>query len=152
MQSPISIRAATPDDIDQLAVLFDLYRQFYGQPGDVELAREFIERRISQRESIIFVAQQAAGLIGFTQLYPTFCSVSAAPILVLYDLYILPGQRRRGCGRALMRAAVDYASTTHAVRLELATAKTNHAAQALYRSLGWTRDDAFDRYSLQVMR
>jgi RimJ/RimL family protein N-acetyltransferase len=38
------------------------------------------------------------------------------------------------------------------VRLELATAKTNHAAQALYRSLGWIRDDVFDRYSLVIVR
>jgi len=58
--------------------------------------------------------------------------------------------RGAGVGRALLIAAAEYAATTDAVRLELATAKTNHAAQALYRSLGWVRDDLFDRYSLAV--
>ena len=37
-----------------------------------------------------------------------------------------------------------------AVRLELATARTNHIAQALYEALGWVRNEEFHRYSLVV--
>ena len=152
MQTEILIRAATPDDIDEIGMLFDLYRQFYAQPADSQLARAFIAERLSSGESVILVAHRnhSETLLGFTQLYPTFCSVSAAPILVLYDLFVSRDSRRAGVGRALLRAAAEYAATTDAVRLELATAKTNHAAHALYRSLGWVRDDAFDRYSLAV--
>src|SRR5437762_589917 len=71
-------------------------------------------------------------LLGFTQLYPTFCSVAAGPIYVLYDVFVSPESRSTGVGRTLLRAAVDYAAATAAVRLELATAKTNSAAQKLY--------------------
>jgi ribosomal protein S18 acetylase RimI-like enzyme len=152
MEAEIRIRAATPGDIDEIGKLFDLYRQFYAQPADLNLARAFISERLSNGESIVLVAQRNSSpqLLGFTQLYPTFCSVSAAPIFVLYDLFVSPDARRAGVGRALLRAAADYAATTDAVRLELATARSNHAAQTLYRSLGWVRDDAFDRYSLAV--
>jgi ribosomal protein S18 acetylase RimI-like enzyme len=153
MEPEILIRAAAPDDVDEVADLFDRYRQFYAQPADAGLARAFISERIAQHESIILVAhQRSSRLLGFTQLYPTFCSVSAAPIYVLYDLFVSPESRRTGIGGALLRAAAEHAANTQVVRLELATAKTNHAAQALYRSLGWVRDDVFDRYSLSIAR
>jgi ribosomal protein S18 acetylase RimI-like enzyme len=152
MEPEILIRAATPGDVDEVGALFDLYRQFYAQPADPDLARAFIAERLANEESVILVADRRSStrLLGFTQLYPTFCSVSAAAIYVLYDLFVSPESRRTGVGRALLRAAADYAAKTDAVRLELATAKTNRTAQALYRSLGWVRDDLFDRYSLVV--
>lgn len=88
----------------------------------------------------------ARQLIGFCQLYPTFCSVRVAPTYVLYDLFVSPGARRSGAGRALMFAAEAHAARTGAARMELSTAKTNTAAQALYESLGWMRDEAFYVY------
>jgi ribosomal protein S18 acetylase RimI-like enzyme len=173
MDHSIPIRRATPDDIDELASLFDSYRQFYAQPSNAELARAFISARLQNNDSVILIAPAEAPLpsrerdwgegmhdlrgspprlLGFTQLYPTLCSVSAAPIYVLYDLFVLPQARRAGVGTALLRAAAHFAATTDTVRLELATAKSNQAAQALYRSLGWVRDDVFDRYSLTIER
>jgi ribosomal protein S18 acetylase RimI-like enzyme len=58
--------------------------------------------------------------------------------------------RRGGIGRALMQACVEQARRAGAVRVELATAITNDAAQALYEALGWVRDSEFYRYSLMV--
>ena len=136
-------------DLEQVALLFDLYRQFYQQPSDLPLARRFIADRLANDESVIFVASaEPNDLVGFTQVYPTFCSVSAAPIHILYDLYVAKAARRHGVARALMAAAREHAQRTGAVRLELATAKTNVQAQALYESLGWVRDEEFHRYSL----
>jgi ribosomal protein S18 acetylase RimI-like enzyme len=34
--------------------------------------------------------------------------------------------------------------------MDLTTAKTNTTAQALYRSLGWVKDDVFDAYNLPL--
>ena len=43
------------------------------------LAREFIGQRMAKRESVILVAGGVGeGLLGFCQLYPSFCSVEAA--------------------------------------------------------------------------
>jgi ribosomal protein S18 acetylase RimI-like enzyme len=150
MQREFTVRRAKAADAEGIAQLFDLYRQFYEQPADVALARRFIAGRMERDESVVFVAERDGKLLGFTQLYPTFCSVAAAPIFVLYDLFVAPEARRGGVARALMRAAAEHARQAGAVRLELATAKTNHAGQALYESLGWVRDEAFYHYSLQV--
>jgi ribosomal protein S18 acetylase RimI-like enzyme len=150
MQRKITVRRATAADAGEVARLFDLYRQFYEQAADPGLARRFIGERLDRKESTIFVAERDGALVGFTQLYPTFCSVAAAPIFVLYDLFVAQEARRGGIARALMRAATDHAKEAGAVRLELATARTNQAGQRLYESLGWVRDDTFHHYSLDV--
>lgn len=144
------VRAARADDLDAIARLFDAYRQFYRQPADAALARAFIGARFERAESSLLVADAQGAILGFVQLYPTFCSVAAAPIWILYDLFVDSGARRRGLGRALLRAAVTHARAGGAARLELATAVNNSAAQALYRAEGWERDDEFLRYQLAL--
>ena len=91
-----------------------------------------------------------ASLAGFCQLYPTWCSVAAARIFVLYDLFVDDGVRRAGVGRQLMLAAQAFGRAAGAARLDLSTARTNARAQALYESLGWRRDDVFLTYSLSL--
>ena len=147
-----AIRQATFADIDALAPLFDAYRRFYEQPGDVALASAFLHERLERNESTILVAEADGQLVGFCQLYPTWCSVAAARIFVLYDLFVDPDVRRGGVGRGLMRAAQAFGRAAGAVRLDLTTARTNTRAQALYESEGWQRDDVFLTYNLSLER
>ena len=89
-------------------------------------------------------------LVGFCQMYPSFCSVEAAPIYALYDLFVLPEARRLGVGRALLLAAEARAAVDGKVRMDLTTARTNLKAQSLYESLGWVRDEVFLAYNRRV--
>jgi ribosomal protein S18 acetylase RimI-like enzyme len=147
----LTTRTATPADLDAVATLFDAYRQFYEQPADLVLARQFIQARMACGESEILVAQNAAGdIVGFCQLYPTFCSVEAQPIYALYDLFVVPHARRLGAGRALLLAAEQLARDKGKARMDLTTAKTNQAAQSVYESLGWVRDEIFYAYNRRV--
>lgn len=146
--STIATRLSTQRDLAAVAALFDAYRQFYGKAPDLPLATHFIRERMQRRESVVLVAErQGHGIVGFSQIYPTFCSVAAARIGVLYDLFVEPGSRKLGAGRALMRAAESHAAGSGLARLELSTARTNLAAQSLYESLGWVRDEAFQVYT-----
>lgn len=150
--SSLIIRRATIEDLSQLAQLFDAYRQLYKQVADVALANTFIADRINKQESIIFVAENTEKqLIGFCQTYPSFCSVMAAKIGVLYDLFVDSAARKTGAGRALMLAAHEYAAKNGMTRLDLSTAKNNLKAQALYESLGWVRDDVFYTYNKEIL-
>lgn len=148
------IRRASHSDLDDLAPLFDAYRQFYHKPADLALARRFLEERLSRNESVIFLAladsTPGAKALGFTQLYHTFCSTVAAPIIVLYDLFVTPGGRQHGVGRALMEAAHRYAREADVQRVVLSTAHDNLKAQALYESLGYQLDTAFRVYELPL--
>ena len=144
----VTIRLASIDDLQTVAELFDNYRQFYEQAPDIQLAKNYIAERLNNNESVILVAENSdKNLIGFCQIYPSFCSVAAAKIGVLYDLFVKPNSRKTGAGRTLMLAAHEYAANNGMARLDLITAKDNLKAQALYESLGWARDDIFYTYS-----
>ena len=137
--------------INELSNLFNSYRVFYEQPSDIKKAREFIENRINNGESTIFVCyEKGQKLDGFVQLYSSFCSVSAGPILILYDLFVKAEKRGHGYGRALMDKATEYAKSNDYQRLELSTAIDNVIGQKLYESLGYIKDNEFYHYSLEV--
>jgi GNAT superfamily N-acetyltransferase len=87
---------------------------------------------------------------GFTQLYPSFSSVSMARIFILNDLFVVPEAGRSGVARRLLDAAARHACEAGAIRLSLSTALTNTAAQALYASAGWQPDDVFSVYHLAL--
>ncbi|SDY40597.1 GNAT family N-acetyltransferase [Herbiconiux ginsengi] len=151
------VRRATLDDLDAVAPLFDAYREFYGLPGDSgtsAAARAYLGDRMSRGESIVLVASAdpgaAAPFDGFTQLYPSFCSLELAPIFVLYDLFVHPDARGRGVATALLDAARQLGLDAGAARLELSTAHTNTSAQRLYESLGWMRDEEYLHYELPL--
>ncbi len=148
----MQIVRATKAHIDQVSHLFDLYRQFYECEADPELASRFISDRISNNESIIFVALEDDDVAsGFVQLYPSFCSVEAVKILILYDLYVDASCRKCGYGEALMNRATEYAREGGAARLDLLTAHSNKSGQALYEKLGYQKVlEDFYAYSLPL--
>ena len=95
------------------------------------------------------VADLSGEPAGFCQLYPTFCSLEAAKIYTLNDLYVEPRHRGKGAGEALLLAAEQRARDDGAVRLEL-TARTNSAAQRLYEKTVWLKDEIYLAYSRAV--
>lgn len=144
-----TVQRATIADLDLVAPLFDAYRQFYRKAPDAALARQFLLERLRNKDSMILLAADSSGsVIGFTQLYPSFTSLSAARIFVLNDLFVVPEARRSGVGRQLLAAAKDFAQNEGAVGLTLSTEVTNTAAQALYESAGWVRQEDFYTYRL----
>jgi ribosomal protein S18 acetylase RimI-like enzyme len=146
----INVRRATTDDIDAIAPLFDQYRRFYAQAGDLALARRFIGERLQLGQSVIFLAETEAKAVGFTQLFPSFSSVGATRVLILNDLYVDPAARRQGVAQALLHAATEFARADGARRLELETDHSNDSAQALYRRLGWELYDGTLRFRLPL--
>jgi GNAT superfamily N-acetyltransferase len=147
----MQVKRAGPGDLDAVAPLFDGYRQFYGQRSDLGAARAFLADRLARDESVIFLAvAEDREALGFTQLYPSFSSVSLRRLWILNDLFVGPGVRRGGVGRRLLERAREWAVETDAKGLTLATALTNNAAQSLYESCGWRRDDEFQHFYLLI--
>jgi len=135
-------------DVDRLVPLFDAYRKFYGQGSDPDGARVFLADRLTRGESVIFLAVVDGAAAGFTQLYPSFSSVSMKRLWILNDLFVDTGARRAGVARALLAGARAWAVETDAKGLTLSTEVSNESAQHLYEPCGWTRDSEFLHYHL----
>ena len=147
----MEIVRANESHIPEISRLFDLYRQFYKYEPNIDLATEFISDRFNNEESIIFVAPAKDKLKGFVQLYPSFCSVDAVKIFILYDLYVDESDRKSGIGELLMNKATEFAKAEGASRIDLLTAIDNRSAQHLYEKLGYKRDlEDFFAYSLKI--
>ncbi|ADG75760.1 GCN5-related N-acetyltransferase [Cellulomonas flavigena DSM 20109] len=144
------VRPATPADLDALTRLFVGYQTFYGRPGDPAAARDFLAARQRDGDSVVLVAEAEGALVGFTQVYPTWSSLSMARVWVLNDLFVDPATRGTGAGRALVRAVLAAARAAGAVRISLSTQTTNTTAQALYVAEGFERDDEFWTYTTDV--
>lgn len=137
------IRRAKKKDIDQLSVLFDKYRIFYKQRSDVDSAKSFLKKRMKRKESVIFVAEERKNLVGFTQLFPIFSSVSMQRTWLLNDLYVNEKARGIGAATALLNAAKDFGAETNSKWLLLQTAADNSTAQRVYEKNGWIKETDF---------
>ena len=142
----VDVRQAVLADLDDLAALFDDYRQFQKQASDLDAARAFLRARFDHGESVLFIARDGDTPLGFAQLYPSFSSVALARVFVLNDLFVNVAGRRRGVASALLAAVESHAFALGAVRVSLNVAKDNPVAQQLYQARGWKRDEQFDMF------
>jgi ribosomal protein S18 acetylase RimI-like enzyme len=140
------IQKATPDDLESLAELFDLYRVFYEQKSNVMGAREFLKARLMNEESVVFLAVEGSNPVGFVQLYPSFSSVSMRKSWVLNDLYVEEQFRGKGAGEKLIHKAIQFSKETGAKGILLETGKENKNAQRLYEKIGFEREANYFYY------
>ncbi|WP_324007774.1 GNAT family N-acetyltransferase [Aeromonas dhakensis] len=142
---------ATPADLEETSYLFDAYRQFYGQEPDHGAAAGFIAERLTNADSVIFLARHEMGeTMGFVQLYPAFSSVAMKRMWYLNDLFVAESARQQGVARALLKRVASFAKETDALTVKLATSISNQPAKSLYESEGYQKAIAFDHYTQRV--
>ncbi|MEB1810214.1 MAG: GNAT family N-acetyltransferase [Bacillaceae bacterium] len=147
----MNIYQATIKDLEGAALLFDQYRMFYKQPSNIEEARNFIKERLEKNESVIFLVKDQENYLGFTQLYPTFSSISMKRAWILNDLYVDERARKQGIGEMLLFKAKELAQETGAKSISLSTAPDNYSAQKLYEKHGYQQDKQFFHYELNLI-
>ena len=142
-----TIKEATINNLEELSILFDLYRQFYRQPSNVSGAREFLNERIKNKDSIIYISINEDGtLSGFVQLYPIFTSVGMKRCWLLNDLFVKEEERKKGIARKLIDRCKKLAEDTNATGLMLETGKNNLEGNVLYPTEGFTLIDESNFY------
>lgn len=143
---PLTVRTATPDDLDAIAPLFDAYRRFFTEKPDLETSRRFLGERLERGESVVLAAFEGSEAAGFLQLYPLFSSWYCKRQWFLSDLYVDERFRERGIGKHLVAACIDFAKRggARAILVELPFSEP-HLVK-FYGELGFTKDDVFDLY------
>lgn len=143
----MKIKRATLQDLETIVPLFDQYRVFYKQESDVEGARQFLTKRITKNESVIFLALDENNQgIGFTQLFPIFSSETMQRTYILNDLFVTAEVRGKGIGEAILNTAKQFAIQEGSKGLTLETDFDN-PAQKLYERMGWIKDSKVFHYT-----
>ena len=64
----MQVTYADSNSIPELANLFDQYRIFYEQETDIKGAIAFLNSRFKNKDSVIFIASENSGIVGFAQM------------------------------------------------------------------------------------
>jgi GNAT superfamily N-acetyltransferase len=142
----MTVRDATPIDLDQIAAMIVELAEFEGSPGEVAFDPDELGRHLFGPEPAarVLIAEPVSGpdtVAGMALWYPTFSTWVGRPGIWLEDLWVRPGHRRTGLAGQLMAALA--ARTTG--RVEWSVLDWNSDAIAFYDGLGavpvpgWTR-------------
>ncbi|MFN8283548.1 MAG: GNAT family N-acetyltransferase [Chitinophagales bacterium] len=144
----MKILQAKKHHIQELIVLFEGYRAFYKKEANTLKAMQFLEDRIQNKESYIFIAIDSDDkMVGFVQLYPMFSSTRLDRILILNDLFVDANYRGKGISKLLMDRAKSFAKDYNALELVLETQKSNTIGNKLYPQEGFELDTEHNYYS-----
>jgi len=145
----VEIRTARPADEAQWRGLWRGYTEFYDAhlPEDVTAATW--RRIVAPKPAILCrIAEEDSRPLGFSHAVLHEGTWVAAPVCYLEDLFVDPGARGRGVGRALIADLVAMARQCGWSRLYWHTRASNAAARRLYDS--FVQADDFVRYRLIV--
>jgi ribosomal protein S18 acetylase RimI-like enzyme len=146
------VRAAAGDDVDALSRLWheadELHAQlspgFFRRPDTArgrQRAAEALRDAEDNGHEVILVASSGAAISGacHLQIYdtPVGHSMVAQRRGHVETLIVARAQRRRGCGRALMQAATEWARGKGASQMLLTVWAGNEEAERFYAALGY---------------
>lgn len=115
------IRIAIDEDLALLSPLFNEYRKSLGKSPDLGACKAFIQSRLLENDSVIFIAFLVDVPVGFIQLYPSFSSIQLKPLWYFDDLFVAEPYRGRGFAKSLINKAKELADETQvlAVRRDI---------------------------------
>lgn len=130
------MRRAELDDAPAIGRLLHDFNAEYDDytPGPEALAGR-VRRLLADGEITVLLA--GAGPDGLAVLRFRPAIFTEALECYLAELYVVPGLRGRGLGRALLEASIDLARRAGADHMDLGTSEDDVAARALYESAGF---------------
>lgn len=131
------VRHATSADAAEIGRLLHDFNSEFSEPvPEPAVIAERVGRLLDEGEITALLAGEGPYGIAVLRFRPAL--YRAGPDAYLEELYVTPGMRRRGLGRALMEEALATARRAGAAGMELGTEEDDTAARALYESLGFT--------------
>lgn len=132
-----SIRYATEDDVPAILSFIRELAAYEKMSGEVvateDLLREWIFER--KRAEVLFALEDGQE-VGFALFFHNFSTFLGRAGIYLEDLFVRPGYRGRGYGKALLRELARIAVERGCGRLEWACLDWNRSSIGFYLSLG----------------
>jgi GNAT superfamily N-acetyltransferase len=134
------IRRAGVQDADVVARLIREFNIEYHYPAPPqEQMAQRIRALLAHGDTVILVAGEPPCALSLTRFRPGLWSPKLESWLA--ELYVVPGRRGQGIGRALMEETMRVARAEGADTMELGTGEADVAARALYERLGFTHTE-----------
>jgi GNAT superfamily N-acetyltransferase len=138
-----------PIKIDELNELAKLYRELAGKKTDIRKLKQSFEWMQSTPDYIVLGARSEGRLRG--SLMGIVCHDlvgECRPFMVVENVIVSRGQRRRGVGRRLMRAIERIARRRHCYYILFVSKKRRKEAPRFYEALGYRLDvvQGFKKY------
>jgi len=135
----MTINPATLEDVPHLcgllAILFSQEAEF--RPDAARQAAGLQAILADPRVGAILVARENGAIAGMVSLLFTVSTFLGAKVALLEDMIIHPGQRGKGIGTVLVKAAIERAKAEGCARITLLTDGANAEAKAFYRRAGF---------------
>jgi GNAT superfamily N-acetyltransferase len=128
-----TIRHADQTDAEGIAGLLEEL----GYPAPPSAIPARLERMLSEPGQTVLVATRGRRVIGLATVIIRHVLVDDAPFARLSALVVADGERRRGIGRALVRASEDVAAAAGCSAIEVTSGDHRPAAHDFYRRLGF---------------
>ena len=131
------IRKAGAEDAPDVARLLHDFNTEYDDPTPaVPVLAKRVDELLADEAIVVLLSGAPPVGIALFRIRPSLWS-SAADVY-LEELYVVPAQRGKGIGKALLSAAIDAARKAGANHFELTTGETDTEARALYESFSFT--------------
>lgn len=133
----MDVRVATPADAEAVGRLLHDFNSEFGDhtPGPAKLAGR-VRDLLAGGEIAVVVGGAGPDGVAVLSFRPSLWTDALECYLA--ELYVVPGRRGEGLGRALLDSSVALARDTGADYMCLATSHDDAAARALYESSGFS--------------
>ncbi len=138
-----TIRFAQPSDVPTIFGLIkglaEYERLAHEVTGTEELLREHLFG--ARRYAEVILAEADGRTVGFALFFHNYSTFLARPGIYLEDLFVLPEERGRGYGKALLSCLARIAVERECGRLEWSVLDWNEPSIDFYKALGAVPQD-----------
>lgn len=137
-RAALSIRRGTRRDVPTIVALIRGLAEYERLLPEVEITLAKARRHGFGRRPYFetLICRRGRRPVGFALYFFTYSTFLGRPSLYLEDLFVLPEERGRGAGRALLRALGKVAMTRGCGRMEWTVLDWNAPAIRFYRRIG----------------
>ena len=134
----IRIAKASRDHLPRVVELMKGLAEFEKLLGEFRVTEALLERYLFSQEPVaeLLVGYLGNEIRGYALFFHNFSSFQGRPGIYLEDVYVEPGARGKGLGKALLIEVVHTARARGCRRCEWMVLDWNHGARQFYQSLG----------------